>query len=178
MNEERRHTPKRRITDSLMVDANQMSHIDVSRKAYLYANGFEALIAFSAILSGIRFFVDPSALADTVIGQALRPLDQIWNAMYCIGGLLVCIGLPLNRNYFRVGRLRVSGYRLELGGLIFLSTGVLVAGVAAVWVNGFSTGVSIYGAVVLASIGRIISIVSTRKATVPVEVPVGGGGIQ
>lgn len=86
-----------------------------------------ALVFLGAALiaSGLRFFVDPSALAKTAIGHALPGIwDDAWSACYVLGGVLIVAGVALRRP------------RLELPGVTITITAILVNGGAIVVVAG------------------------------------------
>lgn len=113
------------------------------------ANAFEALIAFLALLTSVRFFVAPSDLDASAVAQALPPWDHIWNAGYGLGGLAILLGLWKGRS------------DIEAAGLAFLASACGIQTMALLTIRGPSAAASIgvFGAVALACGARIFLIV-------------------
>lgn len=109
------------------------------------ANGFEAWIAIAAVLTAVRFFLDPSAVLDeTPVGITFGPWDTIWTFGYLFGGLGILSGLWVGRGDF------------EVAGLMFMSGALLVQSIAtAILLGGAAiVGVTLYLSVVTACLAR------------------------
>lgn len=93
------------------------------RRAYLLGNAFEFFIALSAVLAGVTFFIDPSSLADSSVGQRTQGLAVAWSALYAGGGLAIVTGMvrPV--------------VRLELAGLSLLASAIAINAIAIVAVR-------------------------------------------
>lgn len=129
------------------------------RRAYLEAHVFELLIGVLTVVSALTFFASPGDLARTPIGHAVHPFDTAWNALYLGGGILVAVGI-----------LRPS-YRLELAGLLFLSSAIAGAGAAIALEVGTrgASSISIYAATAAACIVRITVILRLERAVLEVD---------
>jgi hypothetical protein len=105
----------------------------------------------------------------------VKPWEQVWNALYLFGGCFIVAGLALNRRGdVHLARIGISGYSIELSGLIFLGTALIANLIAGVAIAGFTVAATTYVALILACILRGWALIANRKFAVPVEVPGGG----
>lgn len=85
---------------------------------------FEAATGCAFFWVGVQFYLNPSdTLVHSPIGQTIVPVDYLWNVFYIAGGAATFIGLT------------APSRRTELGGLIVLSTGLLVNAIALAFLN-------------------------------------------
>jgi len=135
----------------------------------LQANAFEACIAAMCMISGITTFLQPESLANSVVGRTLHPWDYLWTVMFMLSGVLILVGLSVpHRTLGR--RFPIEAQGAELAGLIFLGTTLLINASAAIYVNGFTPGLAIYLAVIIACVYRGKVILSPAVELVPVEI--------
>jgi len=128
------------------------------RRYYLPEHAFELALALLAVAAASIFFLDPTALQRSAIGQALHPFDYVWNLLYLLAGISIVVGLVVPKP------------RIELAGLAFLATSVAINIVAITYVRPFPLWVvsaTTYVAIVLACVGRAhvllrISALATR----------------
>lgn len=94
-------------------------------RAYLFQNGFVALVALLFLTTSLTFWLDPTALNRT-LGH-VAPYDYYWNAFYLAGSVLVLVGL--------------FGRRLgiEAAGHVLLVPGLVLNFILAAVVLGFHT---------------------------------------
>ena len=125
-----------------------------ARSGYLQAHAFELLIAVLAAVSALAFFLDPGALARSPIGRAVHPFDTAWNVLYLAGSALVVAGL-----------VRPS-YRLEVAGLVMLSSAIAAGTVAVVAIRGAAgvSSITIYVAAAAACLVRVRVIRHVERA--------------
>lgn len=125
-----------------------------ARRAYLEAHAFELLIAVLAAVSALAFFLDPGALARSPIGRTVHPFDTAWNVLYLAGSALVVAGL-----------VRPS-YRLEVAGLLMLSSAIATGAVAVIAVRGVAgaSSITIYVAAAAACLVRVRVIQAVERA--------------
>ena len=60
-------------------------------RAYVFQNGFVALVAFLFLVSSVAFWLDPVNIQGS-IGH-LPPYDYYWNGAYLSGSVMVLVGL-------------------------------------------------------------------------------------
>jgi hypothetical protein len=102
------------------------------RATHLLSNTFELWAGFAAIVSGVAFFADSSALVDSSVGRAAGVLAYGWNGMYLVSGLLVVVALLAP-----VGVLAPRwSARAEVAGLAMLAGAALVHAGATVAIRG------------------------------------------
>lgn len=114
------------------------------RRAYLIGNGYEFLIACSAVLSGIVFFLDRGALENSSIAQEAGAAAYVWAGLYLLGGLATAYGM-----------LRPS-VRFELAGLSLLTSAIMINACAIAisrGATGYATALTLF-AFAAASLGR------------------------
>jgi uncharacterized membrane protein len=94
-------------------------------RAYLFQNGFVALVAILFLVVSVSFFLDPNQLG-RAIGH-VPPWDDYWNAFYLVGSALVLIGLFSRR------------IAIEAAGHILLVPGLVINFLIAAAILGFSS---------------------------------------
>lgn len=141
--------------------------------SYLYANSYEALLAVSAVLSGIGFFFGgKDAVEQTSIGKQLSGfMDEAWNISYILGGILVVIGLITIRSHHRIFNREVAGGAIELAGLWLLNTAVLVNIVAIFIQIGLVPTTMVYVAFFICNLLRARALLAGKARLVIIEVP-------
>jgi hypothetical protein len=80
-------------------------------RAYLFQNGFVALVAILFLTSSLSFWLDPDQIGRT-LGH-VPPYDYYWNGFYLLGSLMVCIGL-----FGRRPGVEAAGHTLLVPGLL------------------------------------------------------------
>jgi hypothetical protein len=142
------------------------------RFAYLYANAFEAAVAIAAIVAALQYWVIPTAQAGAVY-EKMGAWAPAWAALYGVGGLLVLFGLAVHGHWVTVRGWHLAGDgRMELAGLYFVGTALLVNAIALLDAGlGSSPSLTTYAALWLACALRIRLIRTQRKAEIPVPVP-------
>lgn len=80
-------------------------------RAYLFQNGFVALVALLFLVTSISFFLDPVAIERAV--PPVPPYDYYWNAIYLVGSIMVLFGLFSRR----VG-VEAAGHTVLVPGLV------------------------------------------------------------
>jgi hypothetical protein len=156
-----------------VVSKNAESQIVVSEATPLQslrAHRFEASVALWCIVLSLIHFVNPAAIAETVVGFRASPWDVIWQTFYFVGGWFALAGLAFNHRWV-IRRWRIQGVAVELAGLILLCTAMLVNGLLYLHDSAdFHGGLITLLCTLIASIDRGMSIVIHRKWMVPVAV--------
>jgi uncharacterized protein with von Willebrand factor type A (vWA) domain len=94
------------------------------RLLWIVSHVFEAATAWCFVVVAVAFVIDPAAtLVRSPVGQPVHPFDYLWNGFYFAGGATVIAGLLMGRP------------RIEVGGLVVLSTGLIAAATAVLWLN-------------------------------------------
>jgi hypothetical protein len=94
------------------------------RTPRVLSNIFEAATAWCFISVAVAFATNPSAtLVRSPLGQPVHPFDYLWNGFYFAGGMAIFVGL-------------VEGLRrVEVAGLIVLTSGLITASTALLWLH-------------------------------------------
>jgi len=139
----------------------------------LYANAWEMLIAAAAVISSVAFFINPGAVTSPALHATLRGWDWAWYGLYLLGGLFIISGLLLHGRTVRIrGRIIAGDGRVELAGLSFFGTALLVNVIAIIHFGFAGTvGMLTFLCLLLACIARARVIVAIRKAYVAHAVP-------
>lgn len=122
-----------------------------SRRAYLYANSFELMLAGQALLTALIFFT--TRLPTSVLGEVSPTLGYIWNALYALAGLTIVIGMV---------RLSVQ---LEAAGLVVLVSAATINVLAVVIVGPSWEYVASYALIVGGCLARLRVLVRIAKVT-------------
>lgn len=80
-------------------------------RAYLFQNGFVALVAILFLVSAVGFWLHPETI-DRPLGH-VPPFDYYWNGFYLAGSVLVIVGL----HTLRPG-IEAAGHVLLVPGLL------------------------------------------------------------
>lgn len=130
-----------------------MSEVEVTwrrRFGFVLASPFETWLAIAVIITAVAFFFNPEVAERTSVGRTLQgPLDEIWNTIYGVSGILVLYGLLKPRLH------------AELSGLILMITGIFVNVIGIYTVRGFNNSLpslSLLFAVCLALTARAWSV--------------------
>lgn len=130
----------------------------------LYANAFEAAIAFAAMVTALVFVFNPHD-PQAAVARQLGGWAWLWNILYGVGGFGVLVGLVVHGRNVSVWGKRVAGDgRVELAGMICLTTALLVnfISISRVTLNAPSTAT--FAALVIAFCARIRVIMKARAA--------------
>jgi hypothetical protein len=104
---------------------------------HIRAHMFEFAFAAAALISAVLFFADPGFVHRTTIGRNVPAVDELWYALYAIGGILVLIGVYYDSRPILYGR-GVTGRRIEVAGLILCGTAAAVDALAQLHYVGVS----------------------------------------
>jgi hypothetical protein len=122
-----------------------VSRFHTSRGRLFLATGFEAAIAFAAVLSALVFLAAPDVLRQSPVGRVLHPWDYVWSVGYGLAGLTILFGLFTLKPQWEIAGLAL------FAGAIFVN---LVAVVSLGGWRGFTTDVLLVG-FIAASVARI-----------------------
>jgi hypothetical protein len=86
-------------------------------RTYLQANVFEFCLAIAAMLAGIWWALDPSALHNSTVGERSGVLVYVWAVSYVVAGLMIAAGM--------LRATHDGWWRMELGGLRLLGSAML-----------------------------------------------------
>lgn len=135
---------------------------------HIRAHFLEFLLAASMVIRAVVYYAFPGSLANTAVGHAIEPADLVWNLLYCIGGILVMVGLWYDHRMIRGD---VQGLRVEVVGLTLAVTAAVVEAVAIASDIGFAVGRHLTLAVIIFGFGhRIVMVGAPLRDHVPVSV--------
>lgn len=108
-------------------------------------------LGLAALVSGLRFWLDPASLDASSVGRALPgPFDEVWSSLYVVGGVLLIIGAQR------------PAPRVELPGVTLLLTALVVnfGGIVAERGIGSLAQVPVYAAALWVLLGRRADLVA------------------
>jgi hypothetical protein len=65
----------------------------LTRRSYISANSFQLWVGIAAAIGALFFWFYPAALGSSSVGRSVGALDDLWNALYFVGGVATVYGV-------------------------------------------------------------------------------------
>lgn len=97
-----------------------------------------AAIALMWLIVAISFYIDPTILVRSQVGQSVEPWDYVWNSLYLVGGIAILVD--------RWHRHPAVG--AEILGVCLLAAGWSINLLAVLYTQGFAPRVLVYAVMI------------------------------